>query len=124
MLRTMARAKLHGCTITEADLRYTGSITIDKRLMDAADLLPGEMVQVVCMENGARFETYAIAGESDSGIIALNGPAARQALVGDSVHIIVWAQMEDAEAHTHEMIVVQVGRDNRIAGVKREVPSA
>ncbi len=119
MLRTMVKSKLHGCTITEVDLNYGGSITLDRRLMDAADLLPDEKVQVVCLENGARFETYVIEGEADSGVVGLNGPAARQALVGDAVHVISYVQMTDEEARASKMIVVQVGQGNRIAGVSK-----
>lgn len=117
MLRTMCKAKIHGATITQSDLRYSGSITIDQQLIAAADILPGEFVQVLCIENGARFETYVIEGEPGSGIIGLNGPAARQALVGDTVHILTWVQMEDAEARCSRMTVVHVDANNQIVGV-------
>ncbi len=118
MLRTMVKSKLHGCTITAVNLNYGGSITIDARLMEAADLLPDEQVQVVCLENGARFVTYVIEGERDSGIIELNGPAARQAMVGDHVHIISYVQMTEEEARNSKMKVVQVGEGNRITAIK------
>jgi aspartate 1-decarboxylase len=118
MLRTMLKSKIHGAQVTQTELYYAGSITIDQDLMDAADLLPNEFVQVVNMNNGARLETYVIAGERGSRIICLNGPAARMAVVGDVVHIIGACQVEDAQARTLEPRIVILGPDNVIVEQK------
>src|SRR5919109_5604513 len=98
MLRTMLKSKIHRATVTQADLHYVGSITIDVDLMDAADLLPGEQVSIVDVDNGARLETYVIPGERGSGIIGINGAAAHLVHPGDLVILISYAAMEDAEA--------------------------
>lgn len=94
------KSKLHRVTITEADLNYIGSVTIDEELMDAANLIEGEKVQIVNINNGARLETYVIKGERGSGKICLNGPAARQAAVGDIVIIISYCSLPFEEART------------------------
>ena len=112
MLRTMMKAKIHNAAITAADLKYMGSITIDGLLMDEAGILEHERVQVVNVENGARFDTYTIRGEEGSGVICLNGPAARMGCVGDRVHIISYAMMDDREARAHTPVVIVLGEDN------------
>lgn len=114
MLLTMFKSKLHRATVTEANLNYVGSITIDKTLLDAANILPGEKVQIVNNNNGARLETYTIEGPKDSGVICLNGAAARLVQPGDTVIIIAYAQMDSEEAKTFKPSVVFVDDDNRI----------
>jgi aspartate 1-decarboxylase len=114
MFRTMFKSKIHRATVTQADLHYVGSITIDEDLMEAADLLPGEQVQVADIDNGARLETYVIAGPRGSGVIGLNGAAARLIQPGDLVIIMSYAVMTDAEARSFEPKVVHVDRGNRI----------
>jgi aspartate 1-decarboxylase len=101
MLITMLRAKLHRLTVTQADLNYIGSITLDPDLLDAAGLYEGEKVQIVNINNGERFETYTILGERGSGQVGLNGPAARRVQVGDVIIIIAYGHMTPEEAKTH-----------------------
>lgn len=113
MIRTMMKSKLHRATVTEANLNYVGSITIDEDLMDAADLLENEKVQIVNNNNGARFETYVITGERGSGVICLNGAAARQVQPGDKVIIISYAAMTTEEARAHKPIVTILSEDNK-----------
>ena len=120
MFRTLMKSKLHRGTVTAANLHYVGSITIDADLMDAADLLPNEKVQVVDIDNGARLETYVIAGERGSGDLCLNGAAARLVQPGDKVIIISYAQMADAECRKHEPTVVFVDDANRITALESE----
>jgi aspartate 1-decarboxylase len=117
MFRTMFKSKIHRATVTQADLHYVGSITVDEDLMDAADLLPGEQVQVVDIDNGARLETYLIAGPRGSGVIGLNGAAARLVHTGDLVIIMSYAVMTDAEARAFSPKVVHVDRGNQIIGL-------
>jgi aspartate 1-decarboxylase len=93
----MAKSKIHGATVTQTELQYEGSITLAPELMQQADILPGERVQIVNLSNGARLETYTIAGEPGSGVVCLNGPAARTAVVGDKIHVISYALYEEAE---------------------------
>ncbi|MET8786239.1 MULTISPECIES: aspartate 1-decarboxylase [unclassified Streptomyces] len=114
MLRTMFKSKIHRATVTQADLHYVGSVTIDADLLDAADLLPGELVHIVDVTNGARLETYVIEGERGSGVIGINGAAAHLVRPGDLVIVISYAQVPDAEARTLRPRVVHVDRDNRI----------
>ncbi len=114
MLRTVLNGKIHRATVTGADLDYIGSITIDETLLAAADMLPFERVQVVDVTNGARLETYIIAGEAGSGVIQLNGAAAHLVNVGDLVIIMAYAQVEDAEAHDWKPKVVLVDERNAI----------
>ncbi|HEV7935846.1 MAG TPA: aspartate 1-decarboxylase [Actinomadura sp.] len=114
MQRTMFKSKIHRATVTQADLHYVGSVTIDQDLMDAADLLPGEQVHIVDIDNGARLETYAIAGARGTGIIGINGAAARLVQPGDLVIIISYASMSDAEARASEPRVVHVDRANKV----------
>lgn len=117
MLRTMFKSKIHRATVTHADLHYIGSLTVDQDLLDAADLLPGEQVSVVDIENGNRFETYLIAGERGSGVIGVNGAAAHLAGVGDLVIVISYAQLDDAEARAFVPTVVHVDERNRIVAL-------
>ena len=114
MLLTLFKSKLHRATVTEANLNYVGSITIDKTLLDAANILPGEKVQIVNNNNGARLETYTIEGPKNSGVICLNGAAARLVQPGDTVIIIAYAQMDSEEAKTFKPAVVFVDDDNKI----------
>ena len=114
---TLCRAKLHGATVTETQLHYEGSITIDEDLVDAAGLLPWEKVQVVNQNNGNRFETYIIAGERGSGEICLNGPAARLAEVGDIVLAIAYATVPETKAKNWMPRVVVLGENNRIKDI-------
>lgn len=107
------KSKLHRATVTEANLNYVGSITIDEDLMDAANLWENEKVQIVNNNNGARFETYVITGERGSGVICLNGAAARQVQPGDQVIIISYAMMTDDEAREHRPIVTILDANNR-----------
>lgn len=113
MKLTMFKSKLHQMKVTEADLHYEGSITIDQQLLDAAGILPYEKVQVVNITNGARLETYTISGEAGSGVCCLNGAAARKAQIGDRVIIIAYAEMEPEEAANHQPKVVVVDEQNR-----------
>jgi aspartate 1-decarboxylase len=106
MLLEVMKSKLHRVTVTEADLNYIGSVTIDEDLMDAADLIEGEKVQIVNINNGERLETYVIKGERGSGQICLNGPAARRVAVGDIVIIIAYCQLSREEAKTFQPTVV------------------
>src|SRR3979409_1445187 len=98
MFRTMLKSKIHRATVTQADLHYVGSVTVDEDLMDAADTLAGGQVAIVDISNGARLETYVIAGPRGSGVIGINGAAARLVHPGDLVILIAYGQMETAEA--------------------------
>ena len=114
MLRTMLKSKIHRATVTQADLHYVGSVTVDEDLLDAADLLPGEQVAIVDITNGARLETYVIPGERGSGVIGINGAAAHLVHPGDLVILISYGQMDDAEARSYRPRVVHVDADNRV----------
>lgn len=114
MIYTMMHGKIHRATVTEANLNYVGSITIDEDLLDASGILPGEKVQIVNNNNGARLETYTIPGKRGSGVVCLNGAAARCALEGDIVIIIAYAQMDEKEAKALEPKVVLVDKHNHI----------
>ncbi|WP_410593313.1 aspartate 1-decarboxylase [Amycolatopsis sp. lyj-23] len=114
MYRTMLKSKIHRVTVTQADLHYVGSVTVDEDLMEAADLLPGEQVSIVDVTNGARLETYVIKGERGSGVLGINGAAAHLVHPGDLVILISYGQMDDAEAATYQPRVVFVDADNRI----------
>ncbi len=114
MNRTMLKSKIHRVVLTEANLNYVGSITIDRDLMDAADILPYEQVQVVNNNNGARFETYCIEGARGSGVVCLNGAAARRGEPGDILIILTYTQVSDAEARSHQPRVVLVDKNNHI----------
>ncbi len=116
MLRTMLKSKIHRATVTEANLYYEGSITIDAGLMKAADLLEGEKVEVLNVNTGARLETYVIKGKGGSGVICLNGPAARGAVQGDVVIIVSYVLVQDKEAPGIKAKIVKVDGKNRITG--------
>jgi aspartate 1-decarboxylase len=114
MLRTMMKSKIHRATVTQADLHYVGSVTVDEDLLDTADLLAGELVHIVDVTNGARLETYTIAGERGSGVIGINGAAAHLVHPGDIVILIAYGQLETAEARAFEPSVVFVDADNKV----------
>ena len=116
MFRNMLKSKIQRATVTQADLHYVGSVTIDGDLMEAADLLPGEQVAIVDINNGSRLETYVIEGPRGSGVIGINGAAARLVHEGDLVIIISYATVTDAEARTMRPKVVFVDADNRVVG--------
>ncbi len=115
MMRTMLKSKIHRATVTQADLHYVGSLTVDEDLMDAADLLPGEQVAVVDVTNGARLETYVIAGPRGSGVLGVNGAAAHLVHPGDLVIVISYGLMDAAEAAAYQPKVVFVDAGNRVA---------
>lgn len=114
MNRTMFKSKIHRATVTHADLHYVGSVTVDADLLDAADILPGELVSIVDITNGSRLETYTIPGERGSGVIGINGAAAHLVNVGDLVILMTYAQMSDAEARDYVPSVVHVDAQNKI----------
>jgi aspartate 1-decarboxylase len=115
MYRHMMKSKIHNAVVTQADLRYVGSITIDTDLLERADILPDEKVQVVNNNNGARLETYVIAGERGSGVVCLNGAAARLAQVGDTVIIISYGVYSEEEIRAHRPVVLLAGPENKSA---------
>ena len=117
MQRTMLYAKLHRVTVSQADMNYVGSVTIDQTLLEAARMLPGERVDVLDVTNGSRLSTYVIAGEADSGQICINGAAAHLVTPGDIAIIISYAQMDEATARDFVPRVVFVDHDNRIVDV-------
>ncbi|GGC76277.1 aspartate 1-decarboxylase [Hoyosella rhizosphaerae] len=112
MYRTMLKSKIHRATVTQADLHYVGSVTVDSDLLDAADLLEGEKVTIVDINNGARLETYVIAGERGTGVIGINGAAAHLVHPGDLVILIAYGVMTDAEAREYQPRVVFVDDSN------------
>jgi aspartate 1-decarboxylase len=114
VFRTMLKSKIHRATVTQADLHYVGSVTVDEDLMDAADLLAGEQVAIVDINNGARLETYVIAGPRGSGVIGINGAAARLVAPGDLVILISYAAMDAEECRTVQPRVVFVDAENRV----------
>ena len=114
MLRTILKSKIHRARVTEVQLYYPGSITIDCRLMQAADILEGEKVEVLNLNNGQRIETYAISGKEDSGVICLNGPAARNGYVGDEVIILCYCLVDQQQARRLKAKVVFVDEENRL----------
>ncbi len=114
MFRTMMTSKIHRATVTQADLHYVGSVTIDEDLLDAADLLEGEQVTIVDINNGARLETYAIAGERGSGVIGINGAAAHLVHPGDLVIIIAYGILNEQEVRNYAPHVVFVDEQNRV----------
>ena len=121
MHRTMLKSKIHRATVTDADLHYVGSITVDPELLEAADILEHEQVAVVDVDNGARFETYTIAGERGSGEMKVNGAAARLVHHGDTIIVISYAQYSREEMEHYEPTVVHVDHENRIVTVDSEV---
>ncbi|WIW70239.1 aspartate 1-decarboxylase [Anaerosinus gibii] len=118
MLLNLLKSKIHCATVTEANLKYMGSITIDETLMKAANILPNERVQVVNNNNGARLETYVIPGKADSGVICLNGSAARLVQPEDVVIIMAYAWMEEREAQEYQPIVVMVDEKNKMREIR------
>ncbi len=120
MLLTLFKAKLHRATVTQADLNYVGSVTIDRELLEKSGILPGEKVQIVNINNGERFETYTIEGAAGSGVICLNGAAARLVQVGDKVIIIAYAMMDEAEAKTVKPNVLVLDEQNKIKQIKHK----
>ncbi|HKV58863.1 MAG TPA: aspartate 1-decarboxylase [Ktedonobacteraceae bacterium] len=119
MQRTMCKGKIHRATVTQANLQYVGSITIDADLLEAADIYPYEKVQVVNINNGARLETYTIAGARGSGVICLNGAAARHAAEGDIVIIMSYGQFDEREIRALEPRLVFVDDENHIVETKQ-----
>ena len=118
-MRTMLKSKIHRATVTETNLGYEGSITVDTRLLEAADILPYEQVQVLNINNGARFATYAIEGRAGSGEICLNGAAARLAVPGDIVIILTYTQVKEEEARDFTPTLVHVDAENAITDIKK-----
>ena len=117
MLRHLLTSKIHRATVTGSDLHYVGSITVDADLLEAADILEHELVHVLDVDNGARFETYTIAGARGSGEIKINGAAARLVHTGDTVIVVSYAEYEKDELETYEPVVVHVDKGNRIITV-------
>ncbi|GLY09772.1 aspartate 1-decarboxylase [Pseudobacillus badius] len=120
MFRTMMNGKIHRATVTEANLNYVGSITIDQNLLDAAGMMANEKVQIVNNNNGARLETYIIPGERNSGVICLNGAAARLVQPGDKVIIISYVMVAEEKAKDHQPKVVVAGENNEIEQLLHE----
>ena len=114
MQREMLKSKIHRVTVTQAELYYEGSITVDKDLLQAADILPYEKVQVLNFNNGSRLDTYAIEGEAGSGTICLNGPAARFSSVGDEIIIVSYFHLPDEDARKYKPKIVLVDKKNKI----------
>ena len=118
-MRTMLKSKIHRAHVTETNINYEGSITIDKKLMEEADILPSEQVHVLNLNNGARFTSYAIEGKRDSGEICLNGAAARLAIKGDIIIILAYCYVDDDEARNFIPKLVYVDANNAITEIKR-----
>ena len=122
MKRILFKSKVHRATVTQAELYYEGSLTLDADLMRAADMLPFEKIAVVNNNNGERFETYLIEGPAGSGVVCLNGAAARKGAVGDEIIIITYGEYEDSdELRYHQPIVVQVDKLNKVKKVNRSI---
>ena len=124
MQRIMCKSKIHRAIVTDANLNYEGSITIDEDLMDAANLLPYEKVTIVDNNNGARFETYIITGKRGSGTLCLNGAAARLVQPGDVIIIIAYANVEESELATFKPQIVAVDENNKVTGIKHKEQAA
>ncbi len=123
-MRTVLKSKIHRARVTQADLQYEGSITIDAGLMDAADILPFEQVQVLDVDNGARLTTYAIEGRRDSGQICINGAAARLVSPGDTVIILTYRSATDDEARSAAPALIYVDKFNRVARIADHIEAA
>ena len=121
-MRTLLKSKIHRAVVTEANVDYEGSITIDAGLMRAADILPFEQVHVLDIDNGARLQTYAIEGEPGSGAICVNGAAAHLISAGDRVIILSYVQLEEAEARSHRPTLVYVDERNQVRRVAHDIP--
>lgn len=124
MFRTLMKAKIHRATVTESNLNYVGSITIDEDILDAVDMIPNEKVQIVNNNNGARFETYIIPGKRGSGVMCLNGAAARLVQEGDTIIVISYAMYEEAEAKNHQPKVAIMDKNNMIQEMLGVEPEA
>ena len=120
-MRTMLKSKIHRATVTGADINYEGSITLDPALMDAADIMPYEQVQVLDLNNGSRLTTYAIEGESGSGDVIINGAAARLVNQGDVVIILTYADVVEETVRDHKPSLVYVDADNRITRIAEQI---
>lgn len=118
MILNMLKSKIHRAVVTQAELNYVGSITIDRALMDTANILENEKVQIVDINNGSRFETYAIGGKRNSGVMCLNGAAARCVQPGDKIIVMTYCFIDEEEAKKHKPIVVFVNEDNTIKEIK------
>ena len=118
MIRTMLKGKVHNAVVTEADLNYEGSLTLDETLMNAADMRPFEQIDVLNITNGERFSTYLIKGKMDSGIVGVNGAAAHKANPGDRIIIVSYSLMEDVDIEFFRPKIVLVGEDNTIKEIK------
>jgi aspartate 1-decarboxylase len=118
MIRTMLKGKVHNAIVTEADLNYEGSLTLDETLMMAADMRPFEKIDVYNITNGERFSTYLIKGKKDSGVVGINGAAAHKAKAGDRVIITSYSLMEDVDIEFFRPKIVLIGRDNTIKEIK------
>ena len=123
-MRVMLKSKIHRARVTDANIDYEGSITIDKKLMEAADIMPYEQVHILNINNGARFHTYAIEGKAESGEICLNGAAARLVTRGDIVIILTYHEMEDADCKDYHPRLVYVDEKNRITHTKGVIDEA
>ncbi len=119
MSRTFIRSKIHQATVTQTDLRYEGSITVDPKLLEAADIAPYEQVHVLNLNNGARIETYAILGKPNSGVVCLNGAAARHAEVGDQIIVLTYETFNSAPPKGYAPTVVHVSAQNKVKKVKK-----
>ena len=117
MILTMLKSKIHRATVTQAELDYVGSITVDTDLLNASGIREYEQVQIVDVNNGARFTTYTIAGESGSGVVCLNGAAARHVQVNDTIIIMCYAQLDEKEIEHHNPLVVFVDEENKISHI-------
>ncbi|WP_226534975.1 aspartate 1-decarboxylase [Fictibacillus halophilus] len=124
MFRTLMKAKIHRATVTESNLNYVGSITIDEDILDAVDMIPNEKVQIVNNNNGARFETYIIPGKRGSGVMCLNGAAARLVQEGDTIIVISYAMYDEAEAKIHQPKVAIMDKNNMIQEMLGVEPEA
>lgn len=122
-MRTMLKSKIHRARVTETNIDYEGSITIDTRLLEAADILPYERVEVLNINNGARFSTYAIEGPAGSGEICLNGAAARLAVPNDKVIILTYSQVKEEEVRDFTPVLVHVDEHNAITEIKKVAPA-
>lgn len=119
MMRMMLKSKIHGAVVTDANLKYMGSITIDKRLLEAADIFSGERVQVLNLNNGMRVETYVMEGKSGSGTICMNGPAARWAAVGDKIIIISYTLVNNNEIKRLKPRIIFVDEKNKLLKIRK-----
>ena len=119
MLRSILKSKIHRATVTQTELQYEGSLTLDRKLMQAADLLPHERVMVYNISNGERFDTYIIEGRENSGIVCINGAAARKACAGDLIIIAAYGLFDDPELERYSTKIVLVDEKNRITRIKK-----